>query len=128
MITLSYCIIILFLIVPLNCDDNAEESKPNIMDEYHTIIKYVSVILFSLHLLYGITGNALMLIVFCITREKYFAFILIATQLIICNFLSFSSQIAVVLPEILLRNSSNGKLIYLCIFTLLQLKVYNHSN
>lgn len=52
---------------------------------------------------------------FCRGQDNYYShsFILIASQLIICDFIAFIPQMVVVLPELLQnKNSSYGRLFY----------------
>lgn len=127
MVIRSCYFVLLFLTLPLTCDHHEhDEHEPNIIDEHHTGIKYTGVAFFLLFLLYGIAGNILMIAVFCTKQDNFhhLAFILIASQLIICNFISFSSQIGLVLPELLLTNISDSKLIYASFVSLLFTKIW----
>uniref|UniRef100_A0A8R1XP71 G-protein coupled receptors family 1 profile domain-containing protein n=1 Tax=Onchocerca volvulus TaxID=6282 RepID=A0A8R1XP71_ONCVO len=106
----SYCIIALFLISPLNCYAENTTTIFEMRDEYNTVKNYVAFILFSLFLLYGIVSNVLIAIIFCSRNILYSReFILIVSQLLICSFLSFISQMTFVLPEVLKTKSSDGK-------------------
>ncbi|OZC07082.1 hypothetical protein X798_05887, partial [Onchocerca flexuosa] len=69
----------------------------DIRDEYNVVEKYVAIILFSLLLLNGTITNILMAIVFCCGRNNFFchSFVLISSQIIICNFLNFIPQVAI---------------------------------
>lgn len=107
-------ILISFLILPLNCYERNTTSILDINeDSYHTFAKYVAVVLFSLFILYGVFSNVLMAVVFCNRSSSYSrSFILITSQLIICDLLTFLSVI-VVLPKILqTENGSDGWLFY----------------
>uniref|UniRef100_A0A1I8ER65 G_PROTEIN_RECEP_F1_2 domain-containing protein n=1 Tax=Wuchereria bancrofti TaxID=6293 RepID=A0A1I8ER65_WUCBA len=107
MVAHSYCIIALFLILPLNCYAENTTNVFDIRDECDTVKKYVAVVLFSLLLLYGIVGNVLLMVVFCARDNLYsHSFVLIASQIIVCSFLSFIPQVAIVLLEILKNKSS----------------------
>ncbi|CAG9532470.1 unnamed protein product [Cercopithifilaria johnstoni] len=62
----SYCIIVLFLILPpLNCHNGNMTDIFDIRDDCNMSKKYVATILFSLILLYGIVSNILLATVFC---------------------------------------------------------------
>ncbi|CAG9530127.1 unnamed protein product [Cercopithifilaria johnstoni] len=104
----SYCIIVLFLILPpLNCHNGNMTDIFDIRDDYNMSKKYVATILFSLMLLYGIVGNILLTTVFCSRNSMYSRpFIFIAIQIIICSFLNFVTQIIIVIPEIVKKKIS----------------------
>ncbi|CAG9539344.1 unnamed protein product [Cercopithifilaria johnstoni] len=95
-------IIISLLTLSLNCYETDAREKSN------TTAKYVAVILFSLLMLYGAFGNIMMAVVLCCRDSPYsHAFIVITSQLIICDLLTFLPVI-VVLPSILQNeNQSN---------------------
>ncbi|CAG9540638.1 unnamed protein product [Cercopithifilaria johnstoni] len=105
----SYCIIVLFLISPLNCHEENTTDIFDIRDDYNMSKKYVAIISFSLLLLYGIVGNILLAALFC-SRDNLYSrpFIFIAFQIIICSFLNFFSQIIVVIPGILESEKSDS--------------------
>lgn len=96
------CIFILFLIPSLNCYDGNMTGIFDIRSEYNRIKKHVAIVFFSIFLLYSITSNLLMLMVFCCTQDNRNSrtFILITYQFTISSFLSFIPQ-AVVLFELL---------------------------
>lgn len=109
-----YCIIVLFLVLPVNCKENKTKYS-DIRDQSYAAMKYVAVILFSLLLLYGIISNGLFVLVIC-SRDNHYSrsFISIISQLIICNLIIFSLQVVYILPGILrTKGSSEGKLIYI---------------
>lgn len=115
MLTHSYCITILFLILPLSCNGkNVTNEIADIRDDDHKILKYIAFTSFTVSLLYGIITNTLMAtVLFYVRRSNYYShsFILITSQLIICNFMSFVPQMVVVMPEMLqTKNNSYGKL------------------
>ncbi|VDN84928.1 unnamed protein product [Brugia pahangi] len=107
MVTYSYCIVALLLILPLNCNGANTTSIFDIRDEKYMTAKYTVVLLFPVFLLYGIISNILMAIV-CFSRGNLYgrAFILITLQIIICNLISFIPHMIVLLPEILLTKNS----------------------
>ncbi|VDM12061.1 unnamed protein product [Wuchereria bancrofti] len=111
MIAHYYCIIALFLISPLNCCEEKNTTNAfDIRDERYMTIKYTVVLLFSLSLLYSMISTVLMAIV-CCNRDNLYghSFIVIVSQIIICQFINFTPQITIVLPKILLsKNSSYG--------------------
>lgn len=113
MLICLYYLIVLFLILPVAYQK--EDIEYDIRNENYKVAKYAAVILFIICLLYGFISNTLMAIVlFCRRRDNYYSysFILIASQMIICNFTAFLPQTIVVLPEILqTKNSSYGKLL-----------------
>uniref|UniRef100_A0A8R1TMF3 G-protein coupled receptors family 1 profile domain-containing protein n=1 Tax=Onchocerca volvulus TaxID=6282 RepID=A0A8R1TMF3_ONCVO len=103
MMATSHYVILLFLISSLNCDEGNMANVFAIRDEYYRIKKYVALILFSLALLYNTVGNVLMAIVFYCGQDSFYShsFVLISSQLIICNFLNFIPQVTIVLFEML---------------------------
>ncbi|VDM13732.1 unnamed protein product [Wuchereria bancrofti] len=103
MIVRYYCIVALFLISSLNCYEGNATNVFDIRDEQHIIIKYTVVAVFSFFLLYGIISNLLMATV-CYSRNNLYSrpFILIVSQIIISNLISFIPYMTVLLPEILL--------------------------
>ncbi|CAG9540060.1 unnamed protein product [Cercopithifilaria johnstoni] len=104
----SYCIIVLFLILPpLNCHNGNMTDIFDIRDDYNMSKKYVATTLFSLILLYGIVGNILLTAVFC-SRDNMYSrpFICIAIQIIICSILNFVTQVTIVIPEIVKKKIS----------------------
>uniref|UniRef100_A0AAF5PXH6 G-protein coupled receptors family 1 profile domain-containing protein n=1 Tax=Wuchereria bancrofti TaxID=6293 RepID=A0AAF5PXH6_WUCBA len=104
----SYCIMVLFLILPFNCHAENTTNVFDIRDECNTVKKYVAVVLFSLLLLYGIVSNILLMVVFCSHDNLYSrAFIFITSQIIISGFLNFIPQVVIVLVEILNSKSSD---------------------
>ncbi|KAL3995175.1 7 transmembrane receptor (rhodopsin family) protein [Acanthocheilonema viteae] len=102
------CIIIVFLILSVNCHGNSTNAF-DIRDEHHRVKKYVAAVLFVLFLLYSITTNLLMAVIFCRRRDNLNSrpFVLITYQLMICSFLSFIPQVTIVLFEILNTKSSS---------------------
>lgn len=116
MVTRSIYIIVLFVILPLTCQERGTTNRYDIRDKCNTAIRYIAILLFTIFLLYGIVSNILMAIVlFCRGQDNYYShsFILIASQLIICDFIAFIPQMVVVLPELLQnKNSSYGRLFY----------------
>lgn len=116
----SYCITVLFLILSLTCHAINTTDDDDIRDEKHKFMRYLSVILFTTLTLYGIIINTLLVIVLLSSKEDHqysHPFILIATQLIVCNFLSFLPQIFVVIPKLLQSiNSPYGWLIFTVFF------------
>uniref|UniRef100_A0A0R3RJP7 G_PROTEIN_RECEP_F1_2 domain-containing protein n=1 Tax=Elaeophora elaphi TaxID=1147741 RepID=A0A0R3RJP7_9BILA len=103
-------IIILFLILPLRCQEKDTTEEDDIRDDNHMVAKYIALLLFIIFLLYGFISNILMgVVLFHRRRENYYSyeFILIAIQLIICNFTTFVPQMVVVLPE-MLQNKNNS--------------------
>ncbi|EJD73361.1 hypothetical protein LOAG_19216, partial [Loa loa] len=108
MLARSCYITALFLILPLNCHEGNMTNMFDIRDEQNTVEKYVAAVLFSLLLLYGIVGNILLAIVFC-SRENLYnrAFILITSQLIICNFMTYTQQVTIVLLQLLKNETSD---------------------
>ncbi|CAG9540639.1 unnamed protein product [Cercopithifilaria johnstoni] len=105
----SYCIIVLFLISPLNCHEENITDIFDIRDDYNTPKRCVAIVLFSLLLLYGIVGNILLMAVFC-NRENVYnrPFIFITLQITICSFLNFFTQIVIVIPGILENKTSDS--------------------
>ncbi|VDN91844.1 unnamed protein product [Brugia pahangi] len=103
MIVRYYCIVALFLISPLNCHEGNATNVIDIRDEQHITIKYTVVAVLSFFLLYGIIGNLLMATV-CYNRDNHYSrpFILIVSQIIFSNLISFIPYLTVLLPEILL--------------------------
>uniref|UniRef100_A0A8R1XPF7 G_PROTEIN_RECEP_F1_2 domain-containing protein n=1 Tax=Onchocerca volvulus TaxID=6282 RepID=A0A8R1XPF7_ONCVO len=99
----SYSITALFMVLLLNCNVGNTTDILDIRDEYNTVIKYAAIILFSLALLYNTVSNVLMAILFCCGRNSFYShsFVLISSQLIICNFLNFIPQVIIVLFEML---------------------------
>lgn len=114
MLTNFHCTLLLFLILPLTCQETETTNKANddIRDENHKVMRYTAIILFTVLVLYGIIGNALMMIVLLSSRRSNHyshSFVLIASQLIISNLTSFLPQVVVVLPELLhSKNSPYG--------------------
>ncbi|KAL3995167.1 putative integral membrane protein [Acanthocheilonema viteae] len=110
MMVRSYCIIVLFLVLPLNCREKNSTIVFDIRDKSNAVMRYVALVLFSLFLLYGIAVNALMVAVIY-GRNSYYsrAFILIVSQLIICNSAIFLLQVAYVLPAMLKTESNLGE-------------------
>uniref|UniRef100_A0A8R1U331 G_PROTEIN_RECEP_F1_2 domain-containing protein n=1 Tax=Onchocerca volvulus TaxID=6282 RepID=A0A8R1U331_ONCVO len=99
MLAYSYCIIALFLILPLNCyEENAtnflNDSVFDIRDEQHMVTKYTVVVLFNLFLLHGIISNGLITVILYLKRDNHYsrAFILITYQLIICNLITYETE------------------------------------
>lgn len=122
----SYCIIALFLILPLNCQD---VYISDIRDQSHVIMKYVALTLFSILLLYGIIVNVLLLTVIY-SRNSFYtrAFMLIVSQLAVCHLFMFLIQVVYILPELLKSKSiSEGKLFYILHFIFLQQRFLDHS-
>ncbi|KAK6104692.1 7 transmembrane receptor (rhodopsin family) protein [Brugia pahangi] len=108
----SYCIIALLLILSLNCHAENATNVFDIRNECNTVEGYVAVVLFSLLLLYSIVGNVLLMVVFCSRDNLYSrAFIIIASQIIVCSFLNFIPQAAIVVLKIV-RNKNFGTWIY----------------
>ncbi|VDN95777.1 unnamed protein product [Brugia pahangi] len=108
----SYCIIALLLILSLNCHAENATNVFDIRNECNTVERYVAVVLFSLLLLYGIVSNVLLVVVFCSRDNLYSrAFIIIASQIIVCSFLNFIPQAAIVVLKIV-RNKNFGTWIY----------------
>uniref|UniRef100_A0A1I8EDK4 Uncharacterized protein n=1 Tax=Wuchereria bancrofti TaxID=6293 RepID=A0A1I8EDK4_WUCBA len=104
----SYYIAALLIILPLNCNGENTTSIFDIRDAKYKTAKYTVILLFPIFLLYGITSNILMAIVCCSRGNLYSrAFILITFQIIICNLISFTPHMIVVLPEILLNKNSS---------------------
>ncbi|EJW70427.1 hypothetical protein WUBG_18667, partial [Wuchereria bancrofti] len=102
MVAHSCCIMVLFLILPLNCHAENTTNVFDIRDECNTVKKYVAVVLFSLLLLYGIISDVLLMVVFCSHNNLYSrAFIFITSQIIISGLLNFIPQVVIVLVEIL---------------------------
>ncbi|EFO16515.1 hypothetical protein LOAG_11992 [Loa loa] len=108
MLACSYYIIVLFLSIPLTCQERNTTDVADIRDENHKALKYVAFLLFTIFLLYGIISNILLAIVFYRRQDNHYnlEFILIASQLIICNFIAFLPQVIVVLPEMLQAKNS----------------------
>ncbi|VDM10584.1 unnamed protein product [Wuchereria bancrofti] len=107
MVAHSYCIMVLFLI--LNCHAGNTANVSDIRDECNTVEKYVAVVLFSLLLLYSIVSNVLLIFEFCRRDHLYnHSFVLITSQLIVCNLLISLLQILFILPEILQSKDSSG--------------------
>ncbi|CAG9530069.1 unnamed protein product [Cercopithifilaria johnstoni] len=108
---IRYCYItVVLLILPVICQERNTTYEVDIRDENHMIAKYIAVILSIIFLLYGIISNTLMTIVlFCRGKENRYShgFVLIAIQLIICNFMAFLPQMYLVLPEILQTESNS---------------------
>ncbi|KAL3995171.1 7 transmembrane receptor (rhodopsin family) protein [Acanthocheilonema viteae] len=102
------CIITVFLILSVNCHGNSTNAF-DIRDEHHRVKKYVAAVLFVLFLLYSITTNLLMAVIFCRRRDNLNSrpFVLITYQLMICSFLSFIPQVTIVLFEMLNTKSSS---------------------
>ncbi|VDN93498.1 unnamed protein product [Brugia pahangi] len=113
MIVRYYCIIALFLISPLNCHEGNTTNVFDIRDEQHIIIKYTVVAITLFFVLYGIISNILMITV-CYSRNNLYSrpFILIVSQIIISNLVSFIPYVIILLPGILLNkkygNLQNG--------------------
>uniref|UniRef100_A0AAF5PYU1 G-protein coupled receptors family 1 profile domain-containing protein n=1 Tax=Wuchereria bancrofti TaxID=6293 RepID=A0AAF5PYU1_WUCBA len=108
MVAHSCCIMVLFLILPLNCHAENTTNVFDIRDECNTVKKYVAVVLFSLLLLYGIISDVLLMVVFCSHNNLYSrAFIFITSQIIISGLLNFIPQVVIVLVEILDSKSSD---------------------
>ncbi|KAK6104686.1 putative integral membrane protein [Brugia pahangi] len=108
----SYCIIALLLILSLNCHAENATNVFDIRNECNTVERYVAVVLFSLLLLYGIVSNVLLMVVFCSRDNLYSrAFIIIASQIIVCSFLNFIPQATIVVLKIV-RNKNFGTWIY----------------
>ncbi|CAG9529801.1 unnamed protein product, partial [Cercopithifilaria johnstoni] len=112
MLTRHCYITVLFLVLPITCQERNTTYKADIRDENHKVMKYIAVTLFIIFLLYGITSNTVMAIsLFRRGKERYYGrgFLLISIQLIICNFMAFQPQMFHVLPEILqTENKSNA--------------------
>uniref|UniRef100_A0A8R1U2L9 G-protein coupled receptors family 1 profile domain-containing protein n=1 Tax=Onchocerca volvulus TaxID=6282 RepID=A0A8R1U2L9_ONCVO len=75
-------------------------------------VKYITFLLFTALLLYGIISNMLMgIVLFCGGKDNSYnhAFILIASQLIISNLLALLPQLTVVLPEMLQTTNTTYK-------------------
>lgn len=112
MVIRSCYIVVLFLILLSTCQEKNATDKIDIRDENHKIEKYVAVLLFTIFLLYGIIGNILMATVFCCKRGNHYShsFIIIASQLIINNFLAFIPHVVVVMHELLqIKKSLYGR-------------------
>uniref|UniRef100_A0A0R3RJP8 G_PROTEIN_RECEP_F1_2 domain-containing protein n=1 Tax=Elaeophora elaphi TaxID=1147741 RepID=A0A0R3RJP8_9BILA len=109
MLALSYHIIVLFLILPLSCQEKNKTYKADIRDENHKVTKYVAVTFFTILLIYGITSNTVMAIILCQKKNNQYSreFILIVSQLIISNFMNYIPQVTVVLPEIIQTTNSS---------------------
>ncbi|VDN95012.1 unnamed protein product [Brugia pahangi] len=103
-----YCIIILLLVLSSTCQERNTTSEANIRDENYKSTKYIAFLLVIVLLVYGFIINTLMAIVFHRRQDNHYSreFILIATQIIICNFIALFIQVIVVLPEIL-RTKNN---------------------
>ncbi|VDO46929.1 unnamed protein product [Brugia timori] len=103
MIVRYYCIVALFLILPLNCHEGNATNVFDIRDEQHIIIKYTVVAVFSFLVLYGIISNFLMITV-CYSRNNLYSrpFTLIVSQIIISVLVSFIPYVIILLPGILL--------------------------
>uniref|UniRef100_A0A1I8F0R2 G_PROTEIN_RECEP_F1_2 domain-containing protein n=1 Tax=Wuchereria bancrofti TaxID=6293 RepID=A0A1I8F0R2_WUCBA len=109
MLSHSYCIIILFLLLHLTYQRNMPNSI-DVTDENHKTVKFIALLLFIIFILYGIISNTLMAIVlFCKEQSKHYSreFILITSQLIISDLITFLPQMVVVLPEILTAKNSS---------------------
>lgn len=110
-------IIVLFLILPLSCQQGNTTDKIDIRDDDHKITKYVAVILIVIFLLYGFICNILMAMVLFYSRKSNhysYSFVLIISQLIFCNILSFVPTMLLLLPKTLQsRDNPYGKLFYL---------------
>ncbi|VDO32227.1 unnamed protein product [Brugia timori] len=110
MLTYSYYITVLFLILSLFCQKCEMINMIDIRDENHKTIKYLAILLFTLFLLYGIISNTLMTtVLFCKRQDSHYGreFILITSQLIISHFMAFLPQIVVVLPELLYAKNNS---------------------
>uniref|UniRef100_A0A0R3RJE9 G_PROTEIN_RECEP_F1_2 domain-containing protein n=1 Tax=Elaeophora elaphi TaxID=1147741 RepID=A0A0R3RJE9_9BILA len=105
----SYSIAALFLILPLTHQIINTTDKADIRDDNYKTMKYVALLLFTISLLYGILINIFATVTFCHRQDNYYSreFILIASQLIICNFMAFLPHIVVVLPEMLQSKNSS---------------------
>uniref|UniRef100_A0AAF5PZK6 G_PROTEIN_RECEP_F1_2 domain-containing protein n=2 Tax=Wuchereria bancrofti TaxID=6293 RepID=A0AAF5PZK6_WUCBA len=109
----SYCIILLFLVLPSTCQEkNATwlTDVVDIRDKNHKITRYIAVLFFVVLLLCGIISNTLLaIVVFSKQQNNHYnrEFILIVLQVIIANFTAFLPQILVVLPEILKTKDSS---------------------
>ncbi|VDO14925.1 unnamed protein product [Brugia timori] len=117
MVAYYYCITVLLSILPLNCHAENVTNVFDIRDERNTVERYVAVVLFSLLLLYSIVSNVLLIFEFCRRDNLYnHSFVLITSQLIVCNLSISLLQVLFILPEILQnKDNSNGKLFYLSI-------------
>uniref|UniRef100_A0A0N4T601 G_PROTEIN_RECEP_F1_2 domain-containing protein n=1 Tax=Brugia pahangi TaxID=6280 RepID=A0A0N4T601_BRUPA len=101
--TYSYCIIILFLILPSFCLEENATVVTDIRNKDYEVAKYIAVLFIIILLLYGIISNTLLAtVLFCKDRNNHYSrdFTLIVLQVIISNFTAFLPQILVVLPEI----------------------------
>uniref|UniRef100_A0AAF5PZJ6 G-protein coupled receptors family 1 profile domain-containing protein n=1 Tax=Wuchereria bancrofti TaxID=6293 RepID=A0AAF5PZJ6_WUCBA len=110
MLARLHCIIVLFLILPCNCQKINVTDVFDIRDENHKTAKFVAFVLFTIFIFYGISINTLMVIVlFCKGKYNHYSreFVFIALQLIISNFMIFLPQMVVVLPEILTAKNSS---------------------
>ncbi|VDK86542.1 unnamed protein product [Litomosoides sigmodontis] len=106
MIARSFCIIALFLILPLRCEEK-NMSIFDIRNNSNTVSKYVAIVVFSFFILYGIVGNLLLATVIRCRENHYSrAFIFIISQLIICNLTVFFLQLVYIVPGILGFGSS----------------------
>ncbi|VDO41227.1 unnamed protein product [Brugia timori] len=119
----SYCIIILLLVLSSTCQERNTTSEANIRDENYKFTKYIAFLLFIVLLVYGFIINTLMAIVFYRRQDNHYSreFILISSQIIICNFTALFLQVIVVLPEIL-RTKNN---LFVNRFVVLVLPKYN---
>uniref|UniRef100_A0A8R1Y7A4 G-protein coupled receptors family 1 profile domain-containing protein n=1 Tax=Onchocerca volvulus TaxID=6282 RepID=A0A8R1Y7A4_ONCVO len=102
MLAHSFNIIVLFLVLPSTYQEKNTTNVLDIREEQY--VKYITFLLFTALLLYGIISNMLMgTVLFCGGKDNSYnrAFILIASQLIISNLLALLPQLTVVLPEML---------------------------
>ncbi|VDN95599.1 unnamed protein product [Brugia pahangi] len=108
----SYCVIVLFLVLPSTCQEKSTTwltEVVDIRDKNHKITKYIAVLFFTALLLCGIISNTLMAVVVFSKQQNHYGreFTLIILQVIISNFTAFLPQIFVVLPEILKTKNSS---------------------
>uniref|UniRef100_A0A0R3RP06 G_PROTEIN_RECEP_F1_2 domain-containing protein n=1 Tax=Elaeophora elaphi TaxID=1147741 RepID=A0A0R3RP06_9BILA len=109
MIAHSFCIIVLFLILPLNCHEDNRTKIFDIRDDYNKIKRYLAITLFSLLILYGTVSNVLLTAIFYDRKEHYNRpFVFIAAQIIICSFLNFATQILIVIREMIKNEASDA--------------------
>ncbi|VDN84330.1 unnamed protein product [Brugia pahangi] len=108
MVAYYYCIIVLLSILPLKCHAENTTNVFDIRDERSTVERYVAVVLFSLLLLYSIVSNVLLIFEFCRRDNLYnHSFVLITSQLIVCNLSISLLQVLFILPQIL-QNKDNS--------------------
>ncbi|KAL3995250.1 Caenorhabditis serpentine receptor-like protein class xa family protein [Acanthocheilonema viteae] len=113
MLTRSWHIIVLFVILLPSTWERTYTTDKAERDDHQNVVKYVAILLFTAFILYAAVSNTLMMIILFHPRQSNHykrEFVLISSQLIICNFMALLPHIIVVLPKILhVENNSHAE-------------------